>query len=165
MTATRAADGPHTNNGTPHGRTSITPHVVVSPAAKAITFYRDVFGATVEDTTQTGDVIVHAVLAFATGCITVSDPLGSYGLVAPTIDGPITYSLGLYVPNVDEVVARAIDSGAVVREPLSTFVSGDRYCSLRDPFGVRWSVMTRVVDLSPAESAARVAEWARSFSE
>jgi PhnB protein len=25
---------------------------------------------------------------------------------------------------------------------------------------VRWSIMTRVVDLSPEESAARVAQWA-----
>jgi len=32
--------------------------------------------------------------------------------------------------------------------------------SIRDPFGVRWAVMTRVEDLSADESARRVAEWA-----
>ena len=48
----------------------------------------------------------------------------------------------------------------MVREPLTTFVSGDRFASIRDPFGVRWSVMTRVEDLSEEESAARVAAWA-----
>ncbi|MBX6751273.1 MAG: VOC family protein, partial [Micromonosporaceae bacterium] len=31
----------------------------------------------------------------------------------------------------------------------------------RDPFGVRWSVMTRVEDISEGESARRVAEWAK----
>jgi PhnB protein len=50
-----------------------------------------------------------------------------------------------------------------VREAATDFVSGDRYASIRDPFGVRWSVMTRVEDLSEAESAARVREWARNF--
>ena len=54
--------------------------------------------------------------------------------------------------------------GATVREAPSTFVSGDRFASIRDPFGVRWSIMTRVEDLSDEESAARVAEWAASYS-
>jgi len=62
------------------------------------------------------------------------------------------------------VVARAEQAGATVREPLTTFVSGDRFASIRDPFGVRWSILTRVEDLSEEESARRVAEWARQQS-
>lgn len=54
--------------------------------------------------------------------------------------------------------------GATLREPLSTFVSGDRFASIRDPFGVRWSIMSRVEDLSEAESAERVAQWAGAQS-
>ena len=61
-----------------------------------------------------------------------------------------------------ELVSR---TGARLREPLSTFVSGDRYASLVDPFGVRWSVMTRVEDLSPEESASRVARWAEEHAK
>ena len=49
---------------------------------------------------------------------------------------------------------------STIREPLATFVSGDRYASIRDPFGVRWSIMTRVEDLSEEESNRRVEEWA-----
>ena len=60
----------------------------------------------------------------------------------------------------DALVARAQRAGATVREPLSTFVSGDRFASIRDPYGVRWSVMTRVEDLSEEESTQRVADWA-----
>jgi PhnB protein len=60
-------------------------------------------------------------------------------------------------------VERAVAAGATVREAPADFVSGDRFASIRDPFGVRWSVMTRVEDLSEEESAARVREWARSF--
>jgi PhnB protein len=35
-------------------------------------------------------------------------------------------------------------------------VSGDRYASVLDPFGVRWSIMTRIEDLSFEESHRRV---------
>jgi uncharacterized glyoxalase superfamily protein PhnB len=36
----------------PHGSTSLTPHVVAKPAAKALDFYRDVFGARIVDVTR-----------------------------------------------------------------------------------------------------------------
>ena len=45
------------------------------------------------------------------------------------------------------------------------FVSGDRYATLIDPFGVRWSIMTRIEDLSPEESGARVARWAENLAK
>jgi PhnB protein len=44
-------------------------------------------------------------------------------------------------------------------------VSGDRFASIVDPFGVRWTVMTRVEDLSSEESAARVARWAEQQAQ
>jgi PhnB protein len=161
--STSPATGTWTTNGLPHGRTSITPHIVVSRAADAIEFYRDVFGATVHDVTRFGDTIGQADLELACGWFTLSDPLEPYGLVSPAPDATaVSFSLALYVPDVDSVVARAVASGATVREPLATFVSGDRYASLLDPFGVRWAVMTRVEDLSPEESARRVAEWANT---
>ena len=82
-------------------------------------------------------------------------------LVPPPEGDDDCYSLGLYCSDVDEVVARAEAAGATVREPSTTFVSGDRFASIRDPFGIRWSIMTRVEDLSEEESARRVAEWAK----
>jgi PhnB protein len=155
------ATGTWTTNGLPHGRTSITPHIVVARAADAVAFYRDVLGATVHDITWMGDRIGQADLEFGQGWLTLSDPLEPYGLVAPAPDAAaVSFSLALYVPDVDATVARAAAAGATVREPLTTFVSGDRYASLLDPFGVRWAIMTRVEDLSPEESARRVAAWA-----
>ncbi len=71
----------------------------------------------------------------------------------------------LYCPDVDDVVARAEAAGATVREAPATFVSGDRFASVRDPYGIRWSILTRVEDLSEEESARRVAEWAKQQSQ
>ncbi|WP_084352400.1 VOC family protein [Millisia brevis] len=152
--------GAHTTNGIPHGLSSLTPFLAVPGAAAAIEFYRDIFGARVVDVTEMGGIVVHAELDFGNGRLQLGEPNPEYHLV-PAPDGDDDcYSLGLYCPNVDAVVERAVAAGAVVREPVMTFVSGDRFASIRDPFGVRWSVMTRVEDLSEAESARRIAEWA-----
>ncbi len=157
----RAAHGDHTTHGIPHGATSLTPFLVVPQAREAIAFYRDVFGARVVDVTEMGGVVAHAVLDFGQGQLQLGEPMPDYHLVAPPAGDDDCYSIGLYCEDADAVLARAEQAGATVREPPMTFVSGDRFGSIRDPFGVRWSVMTRVEDLSEEESARRVAEWAR----
>lgn len=68
------------------------------------------------------------------------------------------------MPDVDRVVEAAVAHGAVLREPVAGFVSGDRFGSIRDPFGIRWWVMTRVEDLSDEESTRRVEHWAAEMS-
>jgi PhnB protein len=128
--------------------------------AGAIDFYHKIFGARAVDVTEMGGVVAHAVLDFGNGLLQLGEPMSDYGLVAAPEGDQDCYSIGLYCPDVDSVVARAEAAGAVIREAPSTFVSGDRFASIRDPFGVRWSVMTRVEDLSEQESARRVAEWA-----
>jgi PhnB protein len=163
-TTTTALTGEHTTNGRPNNATTLTPFLAIPNAGSAIEFYRDVFGATVLDVTEMGGVIVHADLDFGLGRMQLGEPTPAYHLVAPPEGEDDCYSLGIYVPDVDAVVDRAVAAGATVREPVMDFVSGDRYASIRDPFGVRWSVMTRVQDLSPEESARRVEEWAASFS-
>ncbi|MFT4220878.1 MAG: VOC family protein [Microbacterium sp.] len=159
----RAADGRHTTDGKPHGVTSITPFLAVPRAGEAVAFYRDVFGARVVDVTESGGVVHHVELDFGDGHLQLGEPVADYHLVAPPAGEDDCYSIGLYVPDVDALTARAADAGATVREAPSTFVSGDRFSSIRDPFGVRWSIMTRVEDLSEDESAARVAEWAKQL--
>ncbi len=155
--------GDHTTRGKPHGASALTPFLAIEGARDAIEFYRDVFGARVADVTEMGGVVVHAVLDLGDGQLQLGEPSPAYGLLPPPrgeSGDAACYSLGLYVEDADAVVARAEAAGAVVREPLIDFVSGDRFASLRDPFGVRWSVLSRVQDLSEEESARRVAAWA-----
>lgn len=156
----QAAHGEHTDHGTPRGASSITPFLAIPNAREAISFYTDVFGARVVDVTELGGTVVHAELDFGHGLLQIGEPNPDYRLVAPPAGDDDCYSLGLYVPDVDAVVAAAEAAGATIREPVADFVSGDRYASIRDPFGIRWSVMTRIEDISENESARRVAEWA-----
>jgi PhnB protein len=155
-----AAHGEHTDHGTPHGASSITPFLVIRGAREAIGFYRDVLGARVVDVTEMGGLVVHAVLDLGHGLLQLGEPMPDHHLVAAPTGEDDCYSLGLYVPDVDAVVAAAEAAGATIRESAADFASGDRYASIRDPFGVRWSVMTRIEDISEEESARRVAEWA-----
>ena len=73
----------------------------------------------------------------------------------------MTHSIALYCNDTDGVVARAEKAGATIREPAQTFVTGDRFASILDPFGQRWTVMTRVEDVSADERDRRMAEWAK----
>ena len=129
-------------------------------AKEAITFYEQVFGARVVAATEMGGAVVHAELDFGNGHLQLGEPNPGYHLVPAPEGEDDCYSMGLYCEDADALVACAEAAGATIREPLSTFVSGDRYASIRDPFGVRWSIMTRVEDLSEEESNRRVEDWA-----
>jgi uncharacterized glyoxalase superfamily protein PhnB len=151
------------SNGKPAGYTTLTPFLVCSPAAEAIRFYGEVFGATVVSRMDGPDgTVLHAELDFGDGRLQLSDPSPQYGLVAPTgqASDTVSGSTCIYVPDVDAVFAAAVERGATVREKPSTFVTGDRFASVYDPFGHRWAIMTRVEDVSPEEAERRLAEWA-----
>lgn len=155
-----AAHGEYTDHGTPKGASSLTPFLAIPRAREAVSFYREVFGARVVDVTEMEGTVIHAVLDFGHGLLQIGEPVPAYQLVAPPAGDDDCYSLGLYVTDADAVVSAAEAAGATIREPIAEFASGDRYASIRDPFGVRWSVMTRVEDISAEESARRVADWA-----
>lgn len=108
-----------------------------------------------------GGTVAHAELEFGTGRLQLSDPNEDYQIAAPDPKAPATHSVALYCEDTDAVVARAEKAGATIREPAQTFVTGDRFASILDPFGQRWTVMTRVEDVSPEERDRRMAEWAK----
>lgn len=146
----------------PDGYTTLTPFLCVSDGAAAIDFYSAVFGATVISRMDLPDGrVAHAELQLEQGRLQLADPLEEYGLVAPG-EGPVTHSFAIYVPDADATTALAAQHGATVREQPSTFVTGDRFASVLDPYGHRWSIMTRVENVSDEEAERRVAEWAAS---
>lgn len=144
----------------PDGYTTITPFLVVDDGAAAIDFYTLVFGARLIDRMDGPDgTVAHAELDFGNGRLQLSDPNAKFGLAPPARADSVDHAYVIYVPDVDNVVRRAVDAGATAREEVSTFVTGDRFGSIIDPFGHRWAVMTRVEDVSPEEQERRLAEW------
>ncbi|MCQ4121112.1 VOC family protein [Rhodococcus tibetensis] len=145
----------------PEGYTTITPYLVVDGGAKAIDYYAEVFGATVVQRMDGNDgSVMHAELDFGNGRIQLSDPMPTMGLQAPDGTNTVNHSYVLYCEDVDATFRRAVERGANVFEEPSTFVTGDRFGSLLDPFGHRWAIMTRVENVSDEEAQRRVEEWA-----
>lgn len=144
----------------PQGYTTITPFLVATPAREAIDFYREVFGATVIDITDgPGDTVAHAELDFGSGRMQIADPAPAMGLIAPDGTNDVNHSYVIYVPDVDASFAKAVEAGSTAFEEPSTFVTGDRFGAILDPYGHRWAIMTRVEDVDPEEAKRRVAEW------
>jgi uncharacterized glyoxalase superfamily protein PhnB len=53
-------------------------------------------------------------------------------------------TLHLQVPDVDAVVAQAVEAGAELTMPVADMFWGNRYGRIRDPFGHEWSIATAV---------------------
>lgn len=153
-------------NSIPEGYTALTPFLVVDGGARAIDFYCDAFGATVVDRMDASDGGVrHAELDFGSGRMQLSDPHPEIGLRAPDGSNDVDHSYVLYCDDIDAVFARATALGSRVFEEPSTFVTGDRFASILDPFGHRWAVMTRVEDVPEEEASRRLEEWAAKQNE
>lgn len=90
-------------------------------------------------------------------------PIPSEGVLAPAEDWVHT-SVVHYCPDVDAVAKLAREHGAKRVTDPETFVTGDRYGLVMDPFGQRWVIMTRVEDVSREEAERRVNEWMASQS-
>ena len=148
-------------DGKPEGYTTLTPFLVCSPATEAIRFYEEVFGATlVSRMDGPGGTVMHAELDLGDGRLQLSDPNEQFGLIVPDRSGDsVSGSICIYVPD----VGRRLRQGGRARrhgaEKPDTFVTGDRFASIYDPFGHRWAVMTKVEDVSPEEAERRLAEW------
>ena len=144
----------------PAGYTNLTPFFVCQPAVDAIDFYTKVFGAKVVARNDSPDGgVAHCELQFDSGRMQLGDPSPAHNLIAPTGGDDVSRSTVLYCDDVDAVYAAATDAGAKGYGEPSTFVTGDRYAAMLDPFGHRWAIMTRVEDVSEAEAKRRVDEW------
>ncbi len=131
---------------------TLTPHLAVRDADRALDFYNKAFGAeeTVRFTMPDG-MVAHAELRLGDALFTLSEAMAEYQQQAPDPDGPVQVALTWFCPDVDAAFARAIAAGAVaVSEPADQF-HGDRTGTLRCPFGHRWILATHLRDMDPQE--------------
>jgi len=144
-------------NPIPEGLHTITPHLTIKGAADAIAFYEKAFGA--EELMRQegpGGSIMHARIRIGDSSVMLNDEYPEHGSHGPTENSAV--ALHLYVEDVDAAYARAVEAGCEVLFPLSDTFWGDRYALLRDPFNHRWSVASKVEDVSPEECSRRAAE-------
>ena len=144
----------------PPGHHTITPHLIIKDAAKAIDFYKKAFGAEELTRMPTPDGrLMHACLKIGDSILFLCDefPEHECGGASPQTLGKAHATMHVFVEDVDTAYLRAIDAGATVLMPPEDMFWGDRYGRLMDPFGQPWSLATHKEDLTPEEMKKRMA--------
>jgi PhnB protein len=140
----------------PKGYNTVTPYLVIKGAAKAINYYKNVFGATVVMRMDGPDGRVgHAELQIGDSRIMLADENLSMGNRSAETIGSSPVSLYVYLPDCDKVVEKAVAEGAKILKPVQDQFYGDRSGFIQDPFGHLWGVATHKEDVSAKEMAER----------
>ncbi len=140
----------------PEGYHTITPYLAVDDAAQALDYYTKAFGAKERVRMEAPDgKIGHAELEIGDSLIMLADQFPQATTSPPTELGGTSASVFMYVEDVDAVVKRAVDAGATVTMEVADQFWGDRFGSVKDPFGHLWSIATHVEDVPPEEMAER----------
>ena len=136
---------------------TLTPHLVVRDATKAIEFYRKAFGAVAKGIHKTPDgKVMHAELKIGDSLIFLADEFpGAGSCTSPQTLGGTSVTLNLYTENVDQLFNQAVEAGGTVTMPLANQFWGDRYGQLKDPFGHTWALGQHVEDIAPEEMERR----------
>ena len=140
----------------PEGYHTVTPYLILDNATAALDFYQRAFGATVKFSMemQPGK-IGHAELVIGDSPIMIADEHPELGaLSAKTVGGSPVF-IHLYVEDSDALFQQAVDAGGEVIRPLEDQFYGDRSGTIKDPFGIQWSISTHVEDVSPEELERR----------
>ncbi|HET9328972.1 MAG TPA: VOC family protein [Steroidobacteraceae bacterium] len=140
----------------PDGYRTATPYLIIKGAADAIEFYKKAFGAT--ELLRMADPqgrVGHAEIKIGDSVIMLADEHPSMGYRGPRSLGGSSVSILLYLPDVDDVFARAVKAGAKAQRAVANQFYGDRSGTLEDPFGHVWTVATHVEDVAPEEMKRR----------
>ena len=141
----------------PKGYNTVTPYLVIKGAAQAIEYYKKVFGATVVVRMDgPNGTVGHAELKIGDSIIMLADENPAMGNKSASTIGATPVSLYVYLPNVDEVVEKAVAEGAKILKPVQDQFYGDRSGFLQDPFGHLWGIATHVEDVSEHEMKERM---------
>jgi len=143
----------------PDGFNTLTPHIVVQDAGKAIEFYKKAFGA--EDKGRhmapDGKAVMHAQMKIGNSMLMIGNEFPPMCL-SPKSRGGTSTTLHIYVENADAAFERAVKAGCAVKMPISDQFWGDRYGAVEDPFGHQWSIATHTKDFSNEQIAANAKE-------
>jgi PhnB protein len=137
----------------PEGFHTITPHIIVRDAAKAIEFYKKAFGAQEQCrmSCPETDKIMHAQIKIGDSILMLANEFEEKGCRSPQSIGGTSTTIHLYVQNADRAFEIATKAGATVKMPIADMFWGDRYGVVEDPFGHKWSIATHKKDMTGPE--------------
>ena len=138
----------------------VIPYLYIKGAAQAIDFYTRAFGAreTYARITDGTGRVGHAELTLGGSTLFLADEHPEIGAISPTTLGGSHMSFVINVPDVDGLVKQAVAAGGRLSRPVENKFYGHRSGEITDPFGYRWTLSTKIEDLSQEEVQRRAKE-------
>jgi PhnB protein len=147
-------------NPIPKGYHTVTPGLAVRDATRAIDFYKKAFGAKEKMRMNGPDgKIMHAELQIGNSHIMLGEENPQMNHLSPQTLNGTPVGLYVYVKDVDKAFNQAVKAGATVVTPVMDMFWGDRYGSLKDPFGHSWGIASRKRKLSQKEMKKAAEEF------
>lgn len=147
-------------NSIPADFHTLTPHLIVTDAARALEFYKKAFDAReqVRILMPNSTKVMHAQMKIGSSVFMMGSEFPPNSL-SPKSRGGTSVYLHLYVPDADASFDLAVKAGCVIRMPLSDTFWGDRYGVVEDPFGHHWSIATHKQDFTQEQIEANAREF------
>src|SRR4051812_31690773 len=146
-----------TRQGVPEGSSAIIPRLFCRDVAAEIDFCARTFDAEIRVQRPGPDqAVAHALLLIGPAMLMIEAEWPGVPTRAPQQDGSSPVVLYVYVENVDETVARAVEQGAKILYPVENQFWGDRMGWIMDPAGHVWTVATRIEATTEEQRQARL---------
>jgi len=124
--------------------THFAPELHIPNGTTSIEFYLQL-GAREQFCFRNDDGSIHvAELNFNGAIFHVHETMSWFDALEPKEAGGVTAVIGLFVPDVDAVMKKAIDAGAVEVAPATDHEYGYRQGMFKDPFGHYWQIQKRI---------------------
>jgi len=126
-------------------KTTFAPQLYIKSGITNIGFYTEAFGAKELRRFTNDDGSIHVAELSIDGILFhLHEEKIKAGQFSPEHCKGITALIGLFVPDVDAVVARAMAAGAEVVSLAQNYDYGYRQAEIRDPFGHVWMIEMKI---------------------
>ena len=125
--------------------THFAPQLYIKAGVTDISFYEKAFGAIEQMRFSNDDGSIHVAELLIDGAIfhLHEESLKKARFSPQKINGT-TVLIGLFVPDVDIVMTKAIAAGATVVSPAQSYDYGYRQGEIKDPFGHIWMIEMKI---------------------
>ena len=121
------------------------PQLYIKSGITDIGFYSKAFGATELRRWTNDDGSIHvAELSISSALFHLHEENPGSGLFDPGKYKGVTATIGLFVPDVDLVMEKAVNAGATMINPAKDYEYGYRQGEIKDPFGHRWLIEMKI---------------------
>jgi PhnB protein len=128
-----------------YDQTFFAPELFINNGVKDISFYEKAFGALELRRFSNDDGSIHvSELSIHGALFHIHEITAKPYFFSPGKNNGTTICIGLFVPDVDETVKKAIDAGAIEINPAKDYEYGYRQATIKDPFGHYWQIQMKI---------------------